>query len=54
MQKSFFNLILLLNVRHQCNVTRSLDGNGQCTLMLCTVSCDSSGKDLTSLRDISL
>ena len=48
------NQELVLYVRHKCNVTCSLDRYSERSLMLCTVACDSSRKDLTSLRDVSL
>ena len=44
---------LVLNVGHQCNVTCSLDSNSQSSLMFCTVSGDSSRKDLSSLGNVS-
>src|SRR5699024_10075751 len=43
---------LLLYVRHQSNVTISLNSYSQRSLMFCTVSCDSSRKDLSSFRDV--
>jgi hypothetical protein len=48
------NDILIAHVWHHCQMTCSLDRNGKCSLMLCTVACDTAGKDLSSLRDISL
>lgn len=33
-------------------MARSLDCNGKRSLMLCTVACDSSREDLSSLRDV--
>ena len=45
---------LVLNVRHQCNVSCSLDCYCKSSLMLCTVSCDSSRKDFSSLGNILL
>ena len=41
-------------VRHQGNVTCSLDSNGQCSLMLCASTGNTTRKDLTSLRYILL
>ena len=43
---------LLLDVRKDCKVTCSLDGNGQLTLMSCAGTGNSSGKDLSALRDV--
>ena len=45
-------IISILDVGHDGEMTCSLNCNRQCTLMLCTVSGDSSGKDLASLRNI--
>ena len=46
--------ILVLYVWHKSDVTCSLDSYCQSSLMFCTVSCDSSRKDFSSFRDISL
>src|SRR5699024_9632693 len=43
---------LVLNVGHQGKVTCSLDSNCQSSLMFRTVSCDSSGKNLSSFGNI--
>jgi hypothetical protein len=48
------NEILIAHVRHHCQMTCSLDRNGKCSLMLCTVAGNTARKNLSSLRDISL
>ncbi len=50
---AFFMLCLVLYVRHHSQMTCSLNSNCQRSLMFCTVSGDSSGKNLTSLRYVS-
>ena len=45
---------LVLNVRHQGNMSCSLDRYCKSSLVFCTVSCDPSRKDLASLRNIFL
>ena len=52
LKDSLLNHILILNIRHQSNMTRSLDRYCKRSLMLCAVSCDPSGKNLTSFRNI--
>ena len=43
---------LVLDVWHHRHMTCSLDSNCQCSLMFCTVSCNSSWKDFSSFRNI--
>lgn len=46
-------LILVCYVRHKCKMSCALDSNSKCSLMLCTVSGDSSGKDFSSFGNVS-
>ena len=46
-------LFLINRIRHQSDMSCSLDRNSQSTLMFCTVAGNSSGKNFTSFRDIS-
>ncbi len=40
---------LILNVRHDCELTSSLNSNGKLSLMLSAVTGNAAGKDLSSL-----
>ena len=46
--------VSILYIRKDCKVTSTLNSQSDGTLMLCTVACNPSRKDLAALRDISL
>ena len=46
--------LLICSIRQKCNMTCSLDCRCKSSLMSCTCSGDSSGKNLTSLRNVFL
>ena len=52
--QSLLNKELITGIRHQSNVTCALDSYGQGSLVLCTVACDTAGKDFSSLGYVSL
>ena len=52
--QSLLNKELIAGIWHQSNVTCALDSYGQGSLVLCTVACDTAGKDFSSLGYVSL